>query len=127
MGKKKAGLLYPNLYTHTQWTSTKCKIFIELLINLLVYSKPPTFDKGLSFFGWDSEEKRKNNNNCVQKLFFSIPTIHKYDLLFRGNIIDEMVQELREKPIAINQDEANQQHYEVHLYKTSSTIHLFRF
>ena len=88
---------------------------IELLINILFYSKQITFNKGLLlFFGWDSEEK-KNNNNCVQKLFFSITTIYKYDLLFRGNIIDEMVQELREKPIAINQDEANQQHYEVHL------------
>ena len=109
-------MLYPT-YTHTLPNGPLLNAnIIELLINILFYSKQIIFNNGLLlFFGWDSEEKRKNNINCLQKLFFSIPTIHKYDLLFRGNIIDEMVKELREKPIAINQDEANQQHYEVHL------------
>ncbi len=34
-------------------------------------------------------------------------------LNFRGTIIDEMVQEMKERPIAIHQQEANEQHYEV--------------
>ena len=33
--------------------------------------------------------------------------------ILRGTIIDEMVQELKERPIAIHQQEANEQHYEV--------------
>jgi len=55
---------------------------------------------------------RRRIRNGVRDLSESIKQEAK-DYEKRGTIIDEMVQELKERPIAIHQQEANEQHYEV--------------